>query len=399
MAIGVLRRMLPSVAKILTRLLLVLAMAAVAAPALAAQTAWDNVARVVVFGDLHGDFAKFHDMLVEAGLVDSHDNWSGGKTHLVQLGDVPDRAPDTRRIMDLLMKLEPQARRAGGYLHALIGNHEVMNMEGDLRYTTPAEFAAFATRDSAAVRDRYYEAVVAALKARPPAGPPLVFDAAFRARFDAEHPLGWVEHQIAWSPEGVYGRWVLTHSAIIRIDDALYMHGGLGPEFAPLDDDVMNQAVIAALNHQPEAKGGPHDILWNEQGPLWYRGLAQHDEATEAANVEAILTPRHVGRIILGHTKRYTQVNARFGGKVLLTDILAPAGCVDPHAFLIKEGDVLTTVYRGQTLGLGVSGADQAAYLAKVAALDKAAASLPGASCDLTGASDVTDAPAAGPPS
>ncbi len=382
-------------AKLLAPLLIALAVGA-AAPAFAGQTAWDHVARVVVFGDLHGDYAKFHDMLVEAGLVDSRDNWSGGKAHLVQLGDVPDRAPDTRKIMDLLMKLEPQARRAGGYLHALIGNHEAMNMEGDLRYTTPEEFAAFATRDSAAVRDRYYEAVVAALKAHPSPGVQPKFDTAFRTQFDAEHPLGWVEHQIAWSADGVYGRWVLTHSAIIRIDDALYMHGGLGPEFAPFDDEVMNKAVITALNHQPEAKGGPHDILWNEQGPLWYRGLAQHEEAAEAANVDAILTPRHVSQIVIGHTKQYPEVNARFGGKVLLTDVLAPSRCADPHAFLIKEGDTLTTVYRGHTLALGVSGAAQDAYLARVAALDKAAAPATAAKCDLDGQPDTDVTPAAG---
>src|SRR5690349_12277424 len=58
-----------------------------ASPALAAtpQTDWDHVARVVVFGDLHGDYGKFHDMLVQAHLVDAHDNWSGGRTHLVQV--------------------------------------------------------------------------------------------------------------------------------------------------------------------------------------------------------------------------------------------------------------------------------------------------------------------------
>src|SRR5882724_3020853 len=111
------------------------------------QTSWDHVARVVVFGDLHGQYDKFHDMLKQAGLIDGRDAWSGGATHFVQIGDVPDRAPDTRKILDLLIKLEPQARRAGGYVHALIGNHEAMNMEGDLRYTTPGEFAAFADRD------------------------------------------------------------------------------------------------------------------------------------------------------------------------------------------------------------------------------------------------------------
>jgi len=369
-----------------------------AAPAFAAQTAWDHVARVVVFGDLHGDYDKFHDMLAQAGLIDARDNWSGGSTHLVQVGDVPDRAPDTRKIMDLLIKLEPQARRAGGYVHVLIGNHEAMNMEGDLRYTTPGEFAAFATPNSAAVRDRYYALVVATLKAHPPPEGLPKFDAAFRAQVDAEHPLGWVEHQIAWSTQGPYGRWVLTHPAIIRIDDALYLHGGLGPDFVAFDYDAMNKAVIAALNHQPEAKDGPHDILWNEQGPLWYRGLAQHDEPAEAANVAAILTRYHVKHIVIGHTKQYTAVNARFDGRVLLTDIFAANRCVDPHAFLIKQGDTLTTVYRGHTLPLGVSGAAHEAYLAQIAALDKAAAPPPGAACDRAGAPDITVTPAARPP-
>jgi hypothetical protein len=357
-------------ARILAGVAIALAVA-LAGPASADQTAWDNVAKVVVFGDLHGDYAKFHDMLRQAGLINARDNWSGGKTHLVQVGDVPDRAPDTRKIVDLLIKLEPQARRAGGYVHALIGDHEAMNMEGDLRYTTPGEFAAFATRDSAAIRDRYYAAVVAALKAQPPQSGPVTVDAAFRAKFDAEHPLGWVEHQIAWSTQGPYGRWVLTHSTIIRIDDAIYMHGGLGPEFVPFDIDAMNKAVITALNHQPELAGGPHDILWNEQGPLWYRGLAWNQEATEAANVDAILARYHVGHIVIGHTKAYREVNTRFDGKVILTDVFAPSRCEDPHAFLIKEGDKLTTIYRGHTLALGVGGQAQADYLAKVAALDK----------------------------
>ncbi len=363
--------MLASKLRLLVGLLAALMLSG-AAPA-PAQSAWDHVARVVVMGDLHGDYAKFHDMLGQAGLINARDAWSGGATHLVQIGDVPDRAPDTRRILDLLMKLEPQARRAGGYVHALIGNHEAMNMEYDLRYTTPGEFAAFASRNSPRVRDAYYAKVVAALQAHPPATGLPVFDAAYRARFDAEHPLGWVEHQAAWSAGGAYGRWILTHSAIIRIDDSLYLHGGLGPEFAAFDVDVMNKAVIAALRHEPEVAGGPHDILWNEQGPLWYRGLAQHDEAAESANVAALLTRYHVRHIVIGHTKQYTMVNSRFDGGVILTDIAAPAGCAEPHAFLIKEGDALSAMHRGHRLALGVSGDAHAAYLSQITALDHAA--------------------------
>ena len=134
----------------------------------------------------------------------------------------------------------------------------------------------------------------------------------------------------------------------------------------------MDKAVIAALRRQPETAGGPHDILWAEDGPLWYRGLAQHDEATESANVAALLARYKVRHIVIGHTKQYTMVNARFDGGVILTDILARDRCDDPHAFLIKEGDKLTTVYRGHVLPLGVSGAAHEAYLAAIAALDQA---------------------------
>jgi hypothetical protein len=338
-----------------------------------AEAAWEHVARVVVFGDLHGDYAKFHDMLSEAGLIDGRDNWSGGRAHLVQVGDVPDRAPDTRRIVDLLMRLEPQARRAGGYVHALIGDHESMNMEGDLRYTTSGEFAAFADRDSPRIRDRYYALWVEALKAHPPAGGVPLFDTAYRAKFDADHPLGWVEHKAAWSTQGVYGRWVLTHDTLIRIDDTLYLHGGLGPEYAGFDIEEMNKAVVAALRHQSEKAGGPHDILWNEQGPLWYRGLAKNPEASEGANVAAILAHDHVRHIVIGHTKQYMMINSRFDGAVILTDVFSPTRCADPHAFLIKEGDKLTAVHRGRRFELPTSGPAHDAYLAQIAALDKAA--------------------------
>jgi hypothetical protein len=258
-------------------------------------------------------------------------------------------------------------------VHALIGNHEAMNMEGDLLYTTPGEFAAFADKDSARRRDRYFAALVAALKAHPPAAGLPVFDDAYRAQFDAAHPLGWVEHQIAWSPKGVYGAWVLTHSAIIRIDDTLFLHGGLGPSFAGFDREVMDAAVIAQLSGQPEALGGPHDIVHADEGPLWYRGLAQHPEAAEAANVAALLARHGVRRIVVGHTKQYPYVNSRFDGAVVLTDIAPPVGCTEPHAFLIKEGDALTAVHRGRRVALRVTGAAHDAYLAEIAALDRAA--------------------------
>ena len=77
-------------------------------------------------------------------MVDANLNWSGGNTHLVSLGDLIDSGPGSRKVVELLMKLEGQAEQAGGAVHLVLGNHEVMVMTGDLRYVSPEEFAAFA---------------------------------------------------------------------------------------------------------------------------------------------------------------------------------------------------------------------------------------------------------------
>jgi hypothetical protein len=117
-------------------------------PSAFAQDTWTGVDRVVAVGDVHGDYDAFVAILRAAEVIDSKGRWSGAKTHLVQTGDVLDRGADSRKAMDLLMSLEKQAAKAGGRVHALIGNHEAMNMYGDLRYADPGEFAAFKTADS-----------------------------------------------------------------------------------------------------------------------------------------------------------------------------------------------------------------------------------------------------------
>lgn len=339
------------------------------ASAQTAQAQWDGVSRIVVIGDLEGDYEKFTDMLRTSALIDAQNRWIGGQTHLVQLGDIPDRGPNSRMIMDLLMQLEPQAQRAGGRVHALIGNHEAMNVYGDLRYVHPGEYAAFATRRSPRARNAYYEQYVRALRRNPPASGLPTFDAAYRAQWEAEHPLGWVEHRQAWSPRGRYGRWIASHNAAIRINDSLFLHAGLGPSFAAAQRPAMNAAVSAALNERPLATYP--DILENQEGPLWYRGFSQNPESTETANLENVLRSQGVARVIVGHTKVTSTVLPRFNGRVLIADIAAPRGHQDPHAFLIFENGAWTTIHRGQRVPVIASTPrETCAYLRQIVALD-----------------------------
>ena len=97
------------------------------------QDDWQGVERIVAIGDVHGDYDSYLTTLREAGVVNRRGKWVAGNTHLVQVGDIPDRGPDTLKIIGHLQKLEKQAKKAGGQLHLLIGNHEYC-----LLYTSPS---------------------------------------------------------------------------------------------------------------------------------------------------------------------------------------------------------------------------------------------------------------------
>jgi hypothetical protein len=254
-------------------------------------------------------------------------------------------------------------------VHVLIGNHEAMNIEGDLRYVDPGEYAAFADRNSARRRAAFYERTLEYLRANPPEAGLPVFDDAYRAQWEAAHPLGYVEHRVAWAANGEYGRWVAGHNAIIRINDTLYVHGGLGAAYLAFDLEAINRAVRAALEGRP-VEGLLAAILL-EDGPLWYRGFALSDETVEAPHLEAVLARYGAARIIVGHTKRTPMAYPRFGGRVIIADIAEPAGHPDPHAYLIQEGGVVTVVHRGRRVPLNASTRQGAcAYFAAIAALD-----------------------------
>ena len=114
-------------------------------------------ARIVAIGDVHGAFTEFTTILQRAGLIDAKRRWAGGAATLVQTGDVLDRGPRTRECLDFLMDLERQATKAGGSLIPLLGNHEAMNVMGDVRYVTPEIYRTFATPRSDEVRAQAFQ--------------------------------------------------------------------------------------------------------------------------------------------------------------------------------------------------------------------------------------------------
>ncbi len=319
--------------------------------------------RVVAIGDVHGDYDQFFTLLQQSGLTDEKGKWTGGKAHLVQTGDIPDRGPDTRQIIDFMMRLEKQAKRAGGQVHALIGNHDAMNIYGDLRYVTPEEFEAFRTGRSARIRDAFWEQHAEELQRSGK-----IADAAARAAWYEEHPLGYFEHRLAWGPNGDYGQWVMEHNTVVKVNDSLFVHAGISPRLARMSMGEINERVRAELKDFSLLKEG---LTIASDGPIWYRGLAQGDEQELMPHVDAALSHFGVKRIVIGHTPTAGTVIPRFGGKVVMIDVGLSEHYGGRLACLVIEDREPHVLHRGTRLDLPKGdAAELAAYLKRAATLD-----------------------------
>jgi hypothetical protein len=311
--------------RLLRRILIGLAAALLGAATPAASE------RIVAVGDLHGDYQAFLAIVEAAGISDEEGRWTGGDAVLVQLGDVTDRGPDSLRIIRHLQKLETDAPKGGGRIVVLVGNHEAMNVTGDLRFVHPGEYAAFATRDSAKFRDQVFEAnrdaVLAQLRERTPGLSP---DDALK-RWREETPLGMLEHRRAWQPSGELGKWIAAKPAIARIGDTLFVHGGISLEITARPIEAVNADVAAKL---VLGDMSPTSILNDELGPLWYRGNIARDPvkppaegqapAPERPSIEEELT-RVLGayqakRLVIAHTPHPAGIVASHDGKLVRID-------------------------------------------------------------------------------
>ena len=329
-------------------------------------------------GSAQGWVYRIFTILRSAGLIDQNSNWSGGKTHLVQTGDVLDRGADSGKVLDLLMKLDEQARAAGGQVHALIGNHEAMNLYGDLRYTSPGEFKAFQDGNSKMVRHKFYQvAVTEWQKARAEtAGAPLEDSLgtmarrkqmAFKKEWESQHPFGYFEHRFAFGPNGKYGNWIVRRNSAVRIDDTLFMHGGISPKYISREIDEINQTIRDELKDSANKEKLGAGMAADRQGPLWYRGLARGEESSLEKHVATLLGQHQVKRVVEGHTHMPGVIVPRFGGRVLAIDAGIPKGRL---AYLLIESGRAYAVHKNRKLEIPAdSGEELLRYLKQASRL------------------------------
>lgn len=359
--------------------------------------------RIVAIGDIHGADAAFVSILEKAKLINANQEWIADNTIFVQTGDVLDRGPGSRKAMDLLMTLEKQASNKNGKVIALLGNHEVMNIIGDLRYVSAEEYASYADSKSAKKQDAAYRAYEDFLKQRskklgvqPPA-----FTAEAEQDWKEKHPLGFIEHREAFSKKGMYGQWLRKHDAIAVVDGNVFLHGGISPAVTELSFDQINRKIHQELNDydacrdylqsqkaalpfftvdevvnaanqelqiqkQKRAEGiGENSILqrcvglesWlilHPDGPLWLRGFATWDDSEGRKNIQEIISKYKVTRFITAHTVQPAgQIHSRFNGQIFLIDTGMLSGTFFPggraSALEISNGKLMA-IYPDQSV-------------------------------------------------
>lgn len=245
--------------------------------------------RIVAIGDLHGDLDAARAALRMGGAIDANDTWIGGDLVVVQTGDILDRGDGERAIMDLFQRLKEEAEQAGGAVHTLNGNHEIMNSYIDLRYVTEGGFSDF---DDVAEIDAN-DSLMASLEPEQ------------RARV------------AAFRPGGPFAQRLAEQTIQVIVGKTLFAHAGILPEHVDFGLDSMEATVQAWLRGevpQPEWIRGDRSPVWNR--------VYSSEPTTEACDtLDLVLDRLGIERMVVGHTVQRTGITSFCGGRVWCIDV------------------------------------------------------------------------------
>ncbi|MFY0625589.1 MAG: metallophosphoesterase [Reichenbachiella sp.] len=250
-----------------------------------------NVPKLYAIGDTHGFYDNLKKLLTNNNLIDENENWIGGKSHLIFLGDLFDRGKDVTKNLWMIYQLDQQAQLAGGRIHIVLGNHEIMAFSNDLRYVTPKE------RSMAATHGLSYQEM-----------------------FDLK--------------ESVLGEWLASKPSVMKVDKMLFAHGGMVTSYGDFSLKKFNDSVyqfmhepvfkqiglesLDTVNFSPDYIKERAGFFYSELGPYWYRGYVTSDSTRQLLNT--VLREFKSVVHIVGHTSQPT-ITQYHRGKLIVTDL------------------------------------------------------------------------------
>jgi len=227
----------------------------------------NNVSKIVTVSDIHGRYDIFEDILIKSKVIDENLNWIFGDGHLVIDGDIFDRGDYVTECLWLFYRLEQEARKAGGAVHTMLGNHELMVLRADNRY----------------INEKYLKGIV---------------------------EVTAISHEDLFSKRSALGRWLRSKHTVIKLNDILFVHGGIAPSImdrglsiSDINDEVRLNIDISKDSQQFSKLAR---YLFGSEGPFWYRGYFEEREnkyaKTNDEDIDNLLSYFDVKTIVVGHT-------------------------------------------------------------------------------------------------
>lgn len=251
---------------------------------------YENPEKLIAISDIEGNFNGFVSLLIANKVIDKNFNWMFGNGHLVLLGDFVDRGDNVIPVLWLIYKLEDEAIMTNGKVHFILGNHEIMNIQGNLFYA----------------QNKYKKLAIEL----------------GQKKTNAENG------KVLFSTNTELGKWLRSKNAVEIIGKRAFVHAGLNPEMLgfKISIDSINKIIRAniekELYHKPE-NNEKANFLMGRKGLFWYRGLVsdyKYYHKITTTDLEKVLNFYNVEKIVVGHTV-VENVSNDFNGRVIRIDV------------------------------------------------------------------------------
>ncbi|WP_273568817.1 metallophosphoesterase [Maribacter halichondriae] len=246
------------------------------------KTTYSDSNKILAISDIESGYKTFRDILIHNKVIDQNLNWTFGKGHLVLVGDFMDRGFSTTQVLWFIYKLEQEAKKQGGHVHFIIGNHELKNMHGDY--------------EAASLKYTYVASILGKTQAN------------------------------LYDTNSLLGKWLSSKNVIESINGHLFAHGGLHPDIINMDLSLEEINMFLRANYYtapyPKVNKPETDMLLSsKKGICWYRGYFKDDLTRE--EIERPLQKYDAKAIIVGHTLQ-SRVKSFYEGKVFGIDVAHP---------------------------------------------------------------------------
>lgn len=255
---------------------------------------YPDAEKMLVVSDIEGQYCAFIRLMKNCNVIDENKNWAFGKGRLVICGDLFDRGNEVTAYLWFLYKLEKEAKKKGGYVHVLLGNHDIMNLHGDIRYIHP----------------KYHKSAK-------------VMGMDYNSLFGQDTELG---------------RWLRSKNIIEKIGDKLFVHAGIPLAATEKGMSVEEINTICRPYYDQPVKLIPESLhpFLGYKGLFWYRGFMK-DTPEITAEVDKALAHFDAKQIFVGHSI-VNKIKKMHDGKVVAVDVNHHKGV---HEALLIEGEKL----------------------------------------------------------